>query len=269
MPNIPTWEVKLSIFGPIKIRGTHELRIFKGFRVDDPFYSDISIKSSNFGVEINVTSFASKSSLAHKAAIFFVGQMLDSLALATRLPLFLSLQDIRVNTIEEYSTRRIIEEDEWISSFKESRCLNEFEQTFLRSLSWYRKGLYSEDPFDKFLSLWNSIEVTASKYHIKNSQTQKGVKNQIWQCFVTLWGECKNWPIIPGNNKWIDQNYKIRKNIAHGVAPVTVKSIEEIVAQLETLEEVAHGFLSDWKSKQLPMEDHLSDLLSHIGEESR
>lgn len=269
MPNLPTWEVKLSIFGPIKIRGTHELRIFKGFQVDDPFYSDISIKSTNFGVETSVTSFASKSSLAHKAAIFFLGQMLDSLALSTRQPLFLSFQDIRVNRFEEFSTRRIIEEHEWISSFKESRCLNEYEQTFLRALGWYRKGLYSEDPFDKFLALWNSIEVTASKYHTKNSQAKKGVKNQIWQCFVTLWGECKDWPIIAGDNKWIDNNYEIRKDIAHGLAPVTVKSIEKIIAQIETLEEVAHAFLSNWKSEQLPMDNHLSSLLAHIGKESQ
>jgi len=269
VPNLPTWEVKLSILGPIKIRETHEMRIFKGFRINDPFYSDIIINSSNLGVETNVTSFASNSSLAHKAAIFFVGQMLDSLALLTRQSLSLSFQDIKVDRYKEIPTRRIIEREEWLAAFKESRCLNEYEQTFLRALGWYRKGLCSQDPFDKFLALWISIEITASKYHTKDSKTKRGIKNQIWQCFVTLWGECEDWPIIPGDKKWIENSYKIRKDIAHGLAPVTVQSIEEIISQIETLEEVAHCFLSDWKNKQLPMDDHMTSLLDHIGQESQ
>jgi len=41
MTNYPTWEVKLSVNGPIKTQDTSPLRILKGFQEDDPFYSDV------------------------------------------------------------------------------------------------------------------------------------------------------------------------------------------------------------------------------------
>jgi len=268
MSDLPTWEVKLSVFGPIKTRGPHEFKIFKAFRYNDPFYSDIGIETSISGVDASVTSFASTSALAHKAALFFFGQMLDSLALLIREPLFLSFTKTRPIRNENHTVRRLVEEAEWITSFKESRGLNEYEPSFLRALGWYRKALYTEDPFDKFLAFWNSIEVTTSKYHTRDEKTKKGSINQIWQCFETLWGDCKDWPIILGDKKWINMNHEIRKDIAHGVKPVTVKSVENILDKLEGLEEVAYSFLTGWKEKKIPVDDHLSSLLEYMGTES-
>lgn len=268
MTNLPTWEVALSVVGPIKIRGTHQLQIFKAFRHNDPFYSDIEIRISDTGVNASVTVFASTNDLAHKAALIFFGQMLDTLALEIKQPLFLSLTQTRPDLLKKFKIRRVVERDEWITAFKESRALNENEPTFLRSLGWYRKGLYTEDPFDKFLAFWNSIEITASKYHSHDERTKKGSKNRIRQCFETLWGNCKNWPIIGGKEKWIDSNYELRKNIAHGLKSITVNSVETILAKLKELEEVAHIFLKDWGKNKIPMDDHLSALLAHIGIES-
>ncbi len=56
MSDLPTWEVKLSVLGPIKTRGTHELKIFKGMKSKDPFYSDIGIETSISGVDASVES---------------------------------------------------------------------------------------------------------------------------------------------------------------------------------------------------------------------
>ena len=268
MTELPTWEVKLAVFGPIKTRSSYELSIFKAFRINDPFYSDINIRSSNFGVVATVTSFAKTSDLAHKAALSFFGQMLDTLALEIQQPLFLSFRETKPSHFEEHITKRIVEEKEWVTAFKEARCLNEYEPSFLRALGWYRKGLHTEDPFDKFLALWNSIEVTASKYHTPDERTKDGSKNQIWQCFKTVWGECDNWPFIKGNKDWIDENHNNRIGIAHGVKPVTVDSIEEIMRDLNLLEKVSHRFLTDWKTKKIPIDDHLSSLLAHIGVET-
>lgn len=268
MTKLPTWEVALSVVGPIKTRGTHELNIFKAFRYDDPFYSDIEIRTSDTGVDASVTAFASTDDLAHKAALIFFGQMLDALALEIKQPLFLSLTQTSPDLLKQFKTRRVVERDEWITAFKESRSLNEYEPTFLRSLGWYRKGLYTQDPFDKFLAFWNSIEITASKYHTKDERTKKGSKNQIRQCFETLWGECKDWPIIRGNEEWINCNYVLRKDIAHGLKSVTVTSVETILAILKETEEVAHIFLKDWMTNKIPMDDHLSALLADIGIES-
>lgn len=268
MTNLPTWEVALSVVGPIKTRETHKLKPFKAFRYDDPFYSDIEIRTSKTGVNASVTVFASTNDLAHKAALIFFGQMLDTLALEIKQPLFLSLTQTSPDLLKQFKIRRVVERDEWITAFKESRTLNEYEPTFLRSLGWYRKGLYTEDPFDKFLAFWNSIEITASKYHTQDERTKKGSKNQIRQCFETLWGSCKDWPIIGENEEWIDSNYVLRKDIAHGLKSITVSSVETILAKLKELEEVAHIFLKDWKTNKIPMDDHLSSPLAHIGVES-
>ncbi len=267
MTKLPIWEVALSVMGPIRIRGTHELRVFKDFRYNDPFYSDIDIKTSDTGVDASVTVFASKNVLAHKAALTFFGQMLDSLALEIRQPLYLSITQTSPDLSKQLKVRRVVERDEWIAAFKESRALNEYEPTFLRALGWHRKGLYTEDPFDKFLAFWNSIEITASKYHTTDERTQKGSKNQIWQCFESIWGECKKWPVIEGNEEWININYNLRNDIAHGLKPVTVSSVESILATVNETEEVSYLFLRDWK-KKITMDDHLSALLTHIGIES-
>ena len=53
----------------------------KGFRVDDPFYSDIEIQSVPSGVRATVTTHAPDQTVAYKAAIFFFGRMLDALTL--------------------------------------------------------------------------------------------------------------------------------------------------------------------------------------------
>jgi hypothetical protein len=83
----------------------------------------------------------------------------------------------------------------------------------LRGLGWYRKGLYTEDPFDKFLAFWNAIEIVAAAYYqsefvpsIDRERAKKGSKSQIWECFKALWGPCEQWPNIAGDDKWFDEN---------------------------------------------------------------
>jgi hypothetical protein len=267
MTGQPTWEIKLSIDGPIKTNFSQSLKIFKEFREDDPFYSDVKITNTAYGVLVNVTAFAATADLAHKAALIFVGKMLDSLSLKLRQPLFLSFTEERANRKYSDNIRRIIERDEWISAFKDARLLNKEEPTFLRALGWYRKGLYTDDPYDKFLAFWNSIEIAASKYHQKTKKTKKGSKNQIWECFKILWGECEKWPVISGNEQWISGNYETRKDIAHGLTTITVEEVKKIVAKLEEVEDVAYNFLAGWRN-QLELSDYLSSLLNHIGIES-
>lgn len=260
----PVWEVSLSVDGPIKTIPIKSFKVFKGFQYDNPFYSDISIKNVQTGVIVTVTAFASNSNLARKAAVLFIGKMLDSLSLQIGSPLFLSFSEKYDSKIFQGTIKRIVEKDEWLASFKESRLLNEHEPTFLRSLGWYRKGLYTEDPYDKFLAYWNSIEITAAKYHHRTDRTQKGSKNQIWECFRELWGECSKWPVIKGNENWIDDYYNVRNKIAHGHDSITIDSVENIVNKLEQLEHISRLFLSDWR-KKLISSDHLSSLLEHIG----
>lgn len=179
MTQFPTWEANLTVFGPIKTERVQSFKVFKDFQHDNPFYSDISLSNVSYGLTATVTAFASTSELANKAALLFLGKMLDTLSLKIRQPIFLSFSSESPLRIKPYSVRRIIEKDEWKTAFQESRLLNEEEPTFLRALGWYRKGQYTDDPFDKFLAFWNSIEITATKYHTPTPQTQNGSKNQI------------------------------------------------------------------------------------------
>jgi hypothetical protein len=257
MPKIATWAVRLSVHGSIKVIGTQKLEIFKGFRVNNyPFYSNVELRSTPYGIEATVTAFASTSDLAHKAALIFFGQMLDVLSIHIKQPLYLSFTSHSSVRAKEYTVLRIIEKEEWDMAFHESLQLSDLEPTYLRALGWYRKGLYTEDPFDKFLAFWNSIEITATKYRPDTEESKKGSKNQIWACFETLWGSCDHWPGgIRNDKKWVDHFYETRKKIAHGISAINVREIELVLEQLPKLEEVASNFLTDFKCKQLKLDD--------------
>ena len=111
--------------------------------------------------------------------------------------------------------------------------------------------MYTEDPFDRYLAFWNSIEVVAGKYHVKNEKTDLGSKNQIWDCFERLWGPCGQWPTMADQSSWIADHYKMRKDIAHGVAAVTAREVEAVLREIEPVKEVAHRFLAGWREEQL------------------
>ncbi len=251
MSMIPTWIVDFYVSGSISVKGNLKFSERKGILFDNPFYSDIDLRGMPGGIKASITAFASTSELARKAAFSFFGKMLDVLCLQLNIPLYLSFTDQRKVSKGDYRVRRIVEKYEWQSAFKQARVLADTEPIFLRSLGWFRKGLYSEDPFDKFLAFWNSIEIVASNYHPKVERAKNGSKSQIWECFKQLWGECEQWPIITGNQNWIDDNYDSRKDIAHGIAPISIETIEEILDKLEIIEKVSYTFLTEWQKSQL------------------
>jgi hypothetical protein len=258
MNNLPTWEVKLSVDGSIKVYKTINFSVLKGFHLDQPFYSDIILHNSNAGIDAYITAFALTDELANKAALIFFGQMLDALALNINQPLYLRLSEHELRGKTNYTVRRLVEEREWREAFYVANRLSEAEPTFLRALGWYRKGLFSEDPFDKFLAFWNSIEVTASKYHPQTPRAQNGSKSQIWECFKLLWGEGDNWPnVIRGEEGWIDENYETRKNIAHGIASVSIHDVENVLLKLNKIKILSQEFLTEWMNKKIDMRDGL------------
>ncbi|RMG34683.1 MAG: hypothetical protein D6732_10370 [Methanobacteriota archaeon] len=251
----PVWEVTLRVYGPIAVERTIRLNEPKGFRLEDPFYSDIIIKPrSQNGIEAVVTAFASNENLAYKAALLFFGQMLDVLAFRINQPLFLSFSDSYQprNATGSYTTRRRVIRQDISDAFRESRLLALVEPVFLRSLGWYRKGLYTEDPFDKFVAFWNSIENVTSHYHPPIPDDRPpGSKSQMWESFKKIWGECDKWPIIGGQNDWIDTNNAIRNEIAHGAKSVNIEAVENVLDKMEPIKKVAYRFLVDWREKEL------------------
>ncbi len=250
--NIPIWEVDISVIAPVSIRNSINFDARKELEHNNPFYSRINIINDDNGFKATVTAFAPNSELAEKAAVLFLGRMLDVLSVKTNLPFQLDLTKnvFFPNTVE--NVRRILDGNDFREAFQESRLLSLTETTFLRALSWFRKGKYTQDPFDKFLALWNSIETVASKYNPnKENCKKKGTVCHIWESFKSVWGECESWEFINGDKKWIDVCNKHRKNIAHGVIPIEINSVENIISKLNELENVAHKFLNDWRTKKL------------------
>lgn len=253
MPTIRTWEVTVKVFGSVSIKKPISFNTDKELNIGEIFRSDIELSPSNDGFDIKTTVRTNEQGTANKIALLFIGRMLDILSIKTDLPLFVSLSNGHISKRQE-NVKAVIEKSEFQSAFELSRRINIENSTFHRGLSWYRKGLYTEDPFDKFLAFWNSIEIVANKYNPNPSQCQgkgKGNKCHIWECFKDIYGSnCNQWPIIKGQNSWIDENYKVRTDIAHGIITIDIKSVEDVVNRLDIIKQVAYNFLVDWAQRK-------------------
>jgi hypothetical protein len=104
----------------------------------------------------------------------------------------------------------------------------------------------TENPLDRFYAFWLALEIVASKYHPDVPEASRGSKSQIWESFKCLWGECPDWPVIAGQQSWIDENHALRVQIAHGTAAVDVEAVERAAEMAETIGNVSQRFLTDW-----------------------
>ncbi len=78
------------------------------------------------------------------------------------------------------------------------------------------------------------------------------MKNFLSICFETLWGNnSSQWPNID-SDRWINQHNEIRNNIAHGLIPVEVDYVEDVISRLENVQSVAYKFLVEWSTRILP-----------------
>lgn len=253
--NLPAWEITLNIYGPITVERKFNFRQRKDFHFKDKLYSDIEVsKNGTNGITITLTAFATEPTIARKAGIYFCGQALDALSANINLPTILTLTDNKNFAGQVESERRILTENEITDAFKNARLWVLTEPTYLRAVGWYRKGLYTEDPFDKFLAFFNSIEILCNKYNPNRAPcTNRGpnTKCNIWETFKYVWGNCPEWPIISNQTTWIDDNYKIRTDIAHGIASIDINVVENVINKLDTIKKVAHRLISDWKENRL------------------
>lgn len=102
---------------------------------------------------------------------------------------------------------------------------------------------------------------------IDQERAKKGSKSQIWECFKALWGSCEQWPNIAGDDKWIDANYEIRKDVAHGASSVDIEQVASVVGKLDVIQQVAHRFLRDWRDMFLDVDWASSERLPSSDEE--
>jgi len=256
MEIVPVWEVILYVDGPVTVKSRIQTTRQNGFHPVHPFYSDVQIETVPSGLKARLTARAQSDKLAYKAGVYFFGQMLDVLTLRIKQPMYLSLIQGSKPRHMDHDVRRILDMHDFNDAFQDAHELAVHNHQFLRSLGWFRKGLTADDPLDKFLAFWNSIEIVASSYYrfveeIDQERASNGSKSQIWECFKLMWGDCNDWPIIAGQRTWVDDNYTVRKDIAHGVAFVNIQDVENVAERLPDIEEVSYQFLLDWKAQIL------------------
>ena len=252
MNGSPIWIVQLFIDGPITVRKGIKFQLPKGFGRRRQFYSDVAVQNISAGLRISVTAYAREIESARKAALVFVGEMLDVMAAELNLPLRLTLYDLRSTDRYAHSVKRVVTEEEVRQAFGRARHLSEDQPTFLRALSWFRKALITENPLDRFFAFWLALEIVTEKYHPNVPNAPIGSKSNMWESFKSLWGEVREWPVIGGQDDWIDLNHQLRVEIAHGTAAADVEAVERAAARAETIREVAHRFLTEWARDHFP-----------------
>lgn len=254
---IAEWEVELAISGPIAVEKTWSRTVQKG----DDFWTPITVRNVADGVKLTIVARAYDRQNANDAAVYFVGKALDVLCLKLKLPFHLSLFEPKFKQFAGHIKRRVTK-DEWLDAFSLGRVYEQDRPYFSRSLSWFRKGLTSDDPIDSLLAFWSALEGIGSKYHRPSDRAQLGTVNQICDCFEQLWGPADDWKVIPGKPDIVNQFNEFRNGIAHGFLDVTIETIRQIATELTRYQELVHAFLSDWEVKgeqfEKPQETPLS-----------
>jgi hypothetical protein len=240
------WEAELTVTGPITVQRPLTLNVEKGTR--RPFWTTATIKRITLGASIAVIVRAHDQEEANDAAIYFVGQTLDVLSLRLDLPIHLSLSGSPYRHLES-QVRRVVTEEDWSEAFRLGREFGIRRPSLSRAISWFRKGMTSEDPIDKLIAWWNSLEGVGSKFARDTPRTKAGVVNQICDCFDQLWGDVTQWSIIPNEAIWVNRFHNARNSIAHGFIPVDIENVREIAALLPRLKALAHSFLSVWATQ--------------------
>lgn len=239
---MPDWHVSLSVCGPISTASKITLNVEKGYH--QPFWTTVNISRCNNGVRIEVTARADNQEDANEAGLFFVGQALDVLSLRINLPLISFLVDSQ-SEFKTIGAKRIVIQEEWDEAFSTGRNLGLDHPAFSRAISWYRKGLESNNPVDKFMAFWTSIESLAAVSARENERTSQGIINKICDCFDQLWQNIDNWKVIPNNAAQLNRLYEHRNTISHGAVAIQIDNLKQIAAQIPIVHQLAHRFLTD------------------------
>jgi len=244
MRQVYEWEVQLALSGPISVAKPLRLEVEKGR--SRPFATTVAIKKHQDGITVELTVRASNQTEANGAAVSFIGQMVDLLCLWIDLPLHLSFYGNRFKPLEDH-TRRLIDHEEWSSAFRLSREYSIARPSLTRALSWFRKGITSEDPIDKLLALWSALEGIGAKHARPSQRTAKGAINQICDCFEQLWGDKSHWKIISEDAEFINLVHEKRSGISHGFITADLDTFLELSDVLPRLRDLTQSFLFDWE----------------------
>ncbi len=244
---ITEWEVELAISGAVTV-GERVLHILAEKGEANPFTTTISLSKVSQGVRCILIARAFTQENANDAAVYFVGQALDVLSLRLNTPLYLNLfkPDYRQSSVH---VRRIVTKREWQQAFHLGRQYSLYRRYFSRAISWYRKGLVSEDPIDRVIAFWSALEALGSVFYRNNQRTQQGIINQVCDCFDQLWGSVEQWKAIPNNPNVVNEFHNYRNGFSHGFMRVDIETIRDIVVRLPIYQDLVYAFLSDWEQQ--------------------
>ncbi len=243
MSEVSEWKVKLAVSGAIAVKHPLTLSVEKGTH---RFWTTVKLSNARSGIEAEVIVRASTYESANDSAVYFLGQMLDVLCLRLNTALYVSLFAPEFRPLASH-VKRVVGEDEWLQAFGLGREYSHGRKTYSRSLTWYRKGLNSEDVIDKLIAFWSALERIGTKYARPNPRTEQGAINQICDCFDQLWGECSKWKVIPNDPSKLNEFHDYRNGISHGFMDIDIEQIREIGSKLPLLEQLTYAFLSDWE----------------------
>lgn len=251
---VPIWEVEIPVAGNFALSERISINARKEIETSQAFYSNVRIMPKEYGALFLLTAFAPNSEQAKQVGLVFLGRMLDVLSLDTGIALSVFDNENFFYRAVECRAKPILNRDSFVDAFNRSRILALSDTTYLRALGWFRKGLNTSDPLDRFLSFWIPIETVASKYNPNKERcSDRGSICHIWECFKYVWGDCSDWPIIGGDSTWIDNGNRNRVAVAHGTISPDVESVADVYSMLSDLESVSRQFLKDWYTN-LPLD---------------
>jgi hypothetical protein len=131
-------------------------------------------------------------------------------------------------------------------SIRMGMLLYTFEDTLLKALSWYRRGISATDPVLGFLGLWNSLETVASKFHTPNEETPGKSKKQVAQLLSEHLRKSGFQFFKPDSDEmwnWVETTYKSRKDLAHGLKALNPSSNDELRRAIPKLKSVVTAIL--------------------------
>ena len=131
-------------------------------------------------------------------------------------------------------------------SIRMGMLLYTFEDTLLKALSWYRRGISSADPVLAFLGLWNSLETVAAKFHTPNEETPGKSKKQVAQLLSEHLQKSGFQFFKPNSDEmwnWVESNYESRKDLAHGLNALNPSSNDELRRAIPKLKSVVAAIL--------------------------
>jgi Apea-like HEPN len=196
-------------------------------------------------------------------AEYLINQSLDVLSLRSASPYQCVIQnahdELPFESGEAHAAGAIITMDDIDQAARMGMLLYTFEDTLLKALSWYRRGISTVDPALGFLALWNSLETVAAKFHVRSDEIRGRSKKQILRLLTDHLSKSGFQFFKPQTDEmsnWIEISYDKRKDLAHGLralGPSTNRELRDAIPRLKSIVTAILRVMLDLRCKENDM----------------